>query len=47
VIRDKTVQPPHLAPLYRAFGAAGFDFGLYEEKYVPNTESVLVGISTK
>ena len=47
VIRDRSNQPPHFSALYRAFKAAGFDFDLYEEPYVPNTDSVLIGISTK
>ena len=47
VVRDKNVQPPHLGVLYRAFRNAGFEFEVYEEKYVPDTDSVLIGVSTK
>jgi hypothetical protein len=46
VIRDGQQQPPHLKPLHDAFRSAGFVFDVYTENYVPDTKSVLIGVST-
>lgn len=47
VIRDKSRPPAHLKPLYAAFTKAGFEVDIYAETYVPDTDSVLIGISAK
>lgn len=47
LIRDQSKQPEHLAGLYRAFHAGGIEVEVYEESYVPDTDTVLIGISTK
>ena len=46
IVRDGNQQPPHLAPLYSAFKKAGIVFDLHAEPYVPDTASVLIGVST-
>lgn len=46
VIRDRNALPEHLAPLYNGFKRIGFDFVIYEEKYVP-PHGVMIGVSTK
>jgi hypothetical protein len=46
IVRDTTVQPAQLMPLYLAFKSAGVIFDLYADQYVPDHESVLIGISS-
>jgi hypothetical protein len=47
VIRDGTKQPPHLASVLQAFRAIGYEFVVYAEPYVPDTDSIVIGISAK
>ncbi len=46
IIRDQNHQPPHFVPIYIAFKNAGVVFDLHAESYVPDTASVLIGVST-
>jgi hypothetical protein len=47
VIRDGDLQPPHLRPIHDAFKAAGIEITLHSESYVPDANSVFIGVSTK
>lgn len=47
VIKNGAKQPLHLRPLHDAFLAAGFQFEVFEEAYVPDERTVLIGVSTR
>lgn len=47
VIKDTHRRPPHFDAIHNAFKAVGIDLPAYQEDYVPNAQSVLIGISSK
>lgn len=46
VIRDANHRPPHFEFIHDCFKTIGIDLPAYAEEYVPDTESVVIGVSS-